>query len=107
MSALSYQRMIQKKPWYESYKSAKRRCNDRNHKSFPWYGGKGIKFFLHKWEVEILWLRDMGPMIHKPRLERKDPLGNYCFENCEFISAEENQRRRNIKEELAPAEWTD
>lgn len=106
MSAASYQKLLIKKPWYESWKSAVRRCTDPNHKSYGRYGGRGIQFLLTKDEVSFLWTRDRAHLIEKPRLDRKEVDGHYCLDNCRFISEADNIARMHDNS-AAPAEWTD
>lgn len=106
MSALSYQNMLEKKPWYESWKSAKRRCEDVSHKMYYRYGGRGIKFLLSKDEVSFLWTRDLACTQDRPRLDRIEVDGNYCLENCRFIPHLENIARM-YDVAASPAEWTD
>lgn len=62
---------------------------------FPWYGGRGIKFKLTSLEVRALWARDGGKNLKRPSLDRRDPNGNYEFNNCEFIEFELNLARAN------------
>ncbi len=106
MSAKSYQQLLEKKPWYESWKSAKRRCEDPGHKSYGRYGGRGILFLLTKDQVSFLWTRDLAHLQDRPRLDRRDVDGNYCIDNCRFIPFLENQARMNDCA-AAPSEWTD
>ena len=101
-----YKILLTRKPWYESWKSAKRRCEDPNHKSYGRYGGRGIKFLLTKDEVSFLWTRDLGHLQERPRLDRKDVDGHYCLSNCRFIPEKENIARM-YDNAAAPAEWTD
>lgn len=106
MSAQSYQKLLQKKPWYESWKSAKRRCTDINHKSYYRYGGRGILFLLTREEVALLWNRDQAHLMDRPRLDRIEVDSNYFLDNCRFIPEIENIARMKDNA-AAPSEWTD
>ena len=101
-----YQLLLQRKPWYESWKSAKRRCEDVNHKSYRRYGGRGIQFLLTKDQVSFLWVRDNAGAMDRPRLDRIDVDKHYEIGNCRFITEAENIARMH-ENAAAPAEWTD
>ena len=80
--------------WYDCFRGARRRCEDRKHRSFPRYGGRGIKFLLTVNEIIKLWNRDRGDFMLKPSLDRIDPDGDYCFENCRFMEFSVNVSRK-------------
>lgn len=109
MSAKSYQQLIQKKPWYVSWRNARRRCIDPNNNRWSRYGGRGIKFLLTKEECEFIWNRDNAISIEFPQLDRIDVDGNYCLENCQFISRMDNiiKRDEQASVEEPVAERTD
>lgn len=86
------------KPWINSYKHAKRRCNNPKHEYYKWYGGRGIKFLLSRKEIETIWFRDKAYLLKNPSLDRKDNKGNYEFNNCRFIEMDINR----IKDRLKP-----
>lgn len=67
----------------------KQRCNNPNVKAFKNYGGRGIKYAKH-WEKFDGFLEDMLTG-YKPNLtlERIDVNGNYCKENCTWITKAE------------------
>lgn len=73
------------------------RCRDSNHPSWTRYGGRGIK-------VEEPWLSDRHSFYdwaesngYKKGLEldRINNEGNYCPENCRFVSDHINSRNKS------------
>lgn len=90
MSAETGKLFRKRNPWYESWRCAWRRCNDRNHKSYGRYGGRGILFLLTKEQASYLWDRDSALTLERPRLDRRDVNGPYCLENCRFIEDAHN-----------------
>lgn len=90
-SSLAFRR---RNPWYDSWKDAKRRCEDRRSMNYAYYGAKGIQFFLTREEAATLWRRDNGHLLKQPSIDREDPAGHYVFDNCRFIELEDNLKRR-------------
>lgn len=85
-----------KHPLYPVYWEARHRCESPTNKDFPNYGGRGIKF-CENWKQDpntfFEWVNCNG---YKPglQLDRKDNNGDYCPENCHFVSPKENARNR-------------
>lgn len=104
MSALSYKKMIEKKPWMVSWRNARRRCIDPAHKSYYRYGGLGLQFILTKNECEFLWRRDNAHLLEFPQLDRKNVKQGYSLPNCRFISREENRARQDNRSPNRPKE---
>jgi len=86
---------------YAIWTGMKRRCNNKNTKSYKNYGGRGIKVCkewndyvnFREWALQNGYSDNQGLSI-----ERKDVNGNYCPENCEFIPfKEQSKNRRNTK----------
>lgn len=81
-------------PEYNSYRNMKTRCHDPKHRSFKWYGGKGIK-------ISDRWLGCMGfenfltDMGYKPtpkhQIDRIDSDKNYGPDNCKWSTHLEQQ----------------
>jgi len=82
-----------------SYKNMRIRCYATYHRSYQWYGAKGIKV-CDRWMMPggvgfLNFYQDMGP---KPapgyQLDRIDLTKDYCPENCRWVSHRDNQQRR-------------
>ena len=77
---------------YECWRDVKIRCYNDKSKSFLNYGFRGITMcdewlndFLsfYNWSIDNGWKESL-------HLDRKDNDGNYCPENCQFITKSEN-----------------
>ena len=86
-------------PEHNSWAGAKQRCYYTKHKYYSNYGGRGIKM-CPRWTDRkngfLNFYHDMGP---KPgpdySLDRIDPDGDYCPENCRWASRlEQNSNRK-------------
>lgn len=71
-----------------------RRCQLPYDPSFKWYGGRGIKVCpgWHDFETFYEWAKD----IYTPglQLDRRDGNGDYCPDNCRFVTHEVNNCNR-------------
>ena len=97
---------------YNSWAAMKRRCLYQKHEHFDCYGGRGIKV-CDRWLMFENFLADMGTRPEGCTLERIDPNGDYCPENCRWATQTEQcrNRRNNRKitlngETLTLAEWS-
>lgn len=85
------------KLWY-SYHAMKKRCLNPNEKRYKDYGGRGIRIcdeWLKGFDEFAEWALSNGYQDGLT-IERKDVNGNYCPENCEWISKhEQNFNKRN------------
>ena len=89
---------------YNSWRGMKQRCLNQNHKDYANYGGRGIKICadwmtfsgFEKWAFENGYKSDLT-------IDRTDPNGNYCPENCTWESniKQMNNKRNNIKVKTA------
>lgn len=81
-------------PQYKSWHRMKTRCRDKDD---PIYGGRGISYDP-SWEYYTNFLKDMGPRPPKHDIDRIDNDGNYCKENCRWVTRSTNlanKRRRS------------
>lgn len=81
-------------PAYKSWLSMRDRCRNPNSAIYHFYGGRGIKICA-AWETFEGFLADMGPTTPGMSIERKDPNGDYCPENCTWIPR--NMQNRNTR----------
>ena len=79
------QRWRKKNPWYVCLRAAKQRCNNKNHDSYPNYGGRGIRCLLTLKEIKQLWVRNKAYNLKKPSLDRKHEDKNYTLDNGHFM----------------------
>lgn len=84
-----------KYPWKQTLKHIKTRCENSNHHSYKYYGGRGIKCLITEEELKILWFRDNASKMNKPSINRKDNDGHYVYDNCEFIEKSLNYCEMN------------
>lgn len=68
---------------YISWLSMKRRCNSPLSEKYSDYGGRGISYDI-KWETFEGFFEEMGECPDGLELDRIDPNGNYCKENCRW-----------------------
>jgi len=66
------------------------RCNNPKAENYSKYGGKGIKNFLSLEQLKILMIAydyyDMRDKGEHPQIHRCNPNGDYCLENCVFMT---------------------
>lgn len=87
---------------YELWLGIKRRCYDKNNTSYKWYGAKGVKMceeWLNDYTKFRDWAYSTGYDETLPRgrqtIERKDTNGDYCPENCEWKTIQQQQRNKS------------
>lgn len=77
--------------------SIRQRCNNKNNRAWPAYGGRGIKVCDRWMESFENFYADMGTCPKGYSIERKDNDGNYSPDNCVWASAKVQARnKRNV-----------
>lgn len=85
-------------PLYNIWCIIKSKCCNENYRDYKYYGGRGItvcdewkndpvKFI--KWCLENGWQKGL-------EIDRRDNDGNYCPENCHFVTRKENVHNRRL-----------
>lgn len=85
-----------KKRFYHIWQGIKARCTCTTDTTYKFYGGKGIKI-CDRWLDYTVFKYDMeNGYKDNLTIDRIDPSGNYCKENCRWITQREqvkNQKR--------------
>jgi hypothetical protein len=87
-------------PEYHSYRGALKRCYNRKDQDYHNYGARGI-VVCDRWRGAGGYAHFLEDMGRKPSsghsLDRIDPNGNYCKENCRWATVKEQaiNHRRN------------
>lgn len=89
---------VGRNPLYKLWSAVKQRCYNPRNKSYPDYGGRGIRM-CDRWRFSFEnFMHDMPGRSAGYHLDRIDVDGLYSPENCRWISPGDNQRnRRNSK----------
>jgi hypothetical protein len=82
---------------YSSWKCSIQRCHNINHKGYKNYGGRGI-IVCDRWREFINFFNDMGERPKGCVLDRINNEGNYCKDNCRWVTVTQNNcNKRNSK----------
>lgn len=78
-------------PWKTVWHDINKRCTNKSHSMYKYYGLKGIKNLFKNWnEIKFLWFRDNAVTMQIPSIHRIDSSKHYCIENCKFIELDNN-----------------
>ncbi len=99
---------------YNIWKSMRKRCNNEKDRAYRYYGGRGIKVCKEWEDFENFrkWAYSNG-YTDELTIERKDVNGNYCPENCTWITqAEQTNNRTSTRyleyngKRMSMADWS-
>ena len=82
---------------YDCWIAMKARCSNRHHPNYKNYGGRGVKVLWGSFEE---FYEDMGDDYHRSlTIDRVNNNGDYCKENCRWISIQDQQKNRSDNNE--------
>lgn len=81
---------------YKTWDSMIQRCYNPNHKSFAYYGGRGI-VTTKRWLCFDNFIADMGERPLLKTLERKNNSKGYSKRNCTWATYSEQARNRRTR----------
>lgn len=100
---------------FNLWQTMKSRCENPHREKYKNYGGRGVKL-CDEWQDAsrfVLWALEHGYKSGL-QIDRIDVDGDYCPENCRFVTPKENSRnKRNNKflvinnEKRCIAEWSE
>lgn len=100
-------------PLSRTYRAMVDRCYNPTTDSYPHYGGRGITVCQRWLESISNFVADMGERPPATTLDRIDPDGPYCPENCRWatINEQANNKKRNHtltcnSQTLTIAQWS-
>ena len=91
---------IRHKEAYISWSGMKQRCDDKNCKDYPYYGGRGIKYDP-RWSDFVEFFLDMGDPPkdfygERKSIDRSDVNLNYTKDNCKWSDRHEQQMNKTM-----------
>lgn len=87
-------------PSYHRWHNAMSRCTNPEHRAYPNYGGRGIKFYDPWMDVRVFlsWLdENLGPRPDGMSLDRIDNDGNYEPGNLRWATRSEQARNQRAR----------
>lgn len=99
---------------YSVWANMKDRCYNEKNYAYHNYGGRGIRV-CDRWKDINFFINDMFPSYKEGyQIDRIDNDGNYCLENCRWVTPKENSNnRRNNRyvefdgKKLTLSQWAD
>ena len=91
-----YNKTQENKRLYNIYNGMKRRCFNSNDERFKDYGGRGISVaaeWVEGFDAFASWAKESG-YTENLTLERVDVNGDYCPENCKWITLAEQAKNK-------------
>lgn len=82
---------------YSSWDHMIQRCTNPNNTHYKYYGGRGIRVSDAWRESFSKFYEDMGECPDGYSLDRINPNGDYCFENCRWVDKTTQQYNQNIR----------
>jgi hypothetical protein len=79
---------------YKTWKRIKNRCYNPNCDKYEYYGGRGITVCPRWLDSYDAFLSDMGLCPPGHEIDRIDGSGNYCPENCRWVTKTQQVRNR-------------
>jgi hypothetical protein len=101
---------------YQIFKGMSQRCYNENSPAYQYYGGKGV-FICDEWKNDFAVFREWAEgngYTESMSIDRINPNGNYCPENCRWTSMQKQQNNKLNsafiiinEEKLTIAEWAE
>lgn len=79
---------------YNSWNTMIQRCTNPGNTHYHSYGGRGI-VVCSRWMKFESFLEDMGDRPKGHQIDRIDNDGNYCLENCSWVTPKVNSRNKH------------
>lgn len=84
---------------YNSWWSMTQRCGYERHIEYPRYGARGISV-CKRWREFANFYEDMGERPNGMTLDRIDPDGNYCLDNCRWADKKTQSYNRRTTRQM-------
>ena len=101
---------------YDVWTAIKQRCFNKKSTAYQWYGKRGITV-CEEWESSYESFRDWSlrnGYIHGLTIDRIDSNGNYCPENCRWVTRRDQARNKRSSVKVTykgitmnAADWAD